>query len=92
MELLLRFILSHQDLHSLIVGSTQLAHVQANVAAAQKGPLPTDVYDALRPPQFEVGGLKPTAASVGGRAVTARFRGRARARARDRTSAPGSDR
>ncbi|MET8340868.1 aldo/keto reductase [Streptosporangium canum] len=48
MELLLRFILTHQDLHSLIVGSTQVAHVQANVAAAQKGPLPMDVYDALR--------------------------------------------
>ncbi|MGW0809117.1 aldo/keto reductase [Nonomuraea sp. NPDC002799] len=48
MELLLRFILSHQDLHSVIVGSTQAAHVRANVAAAQKGPLPTEVYDALR--------------------------------------------
>ncbi|MEU8110110.1 hypothetical protein AB0C18_41020 [Nonomuraea muscovyensis] len=48
MEFLLRFILSHQDLHSMIVGSAQVAHVQANVAAAQKGPLPTDVYDALR--------------------------------------------
>ncbi|MGW0595345.1 aldo/keto reductase [Streptosporangium sp. NPDC002607] len=48
MELLLRFILTHQDLHSLIVGSTQVTHVQANVAAAQKGPLPMDVYDALR--------------------------------------------
>ncbi|MFD1539834.1 aldo/keto reductase [Nonomuraea guangzhouensis] len=48
MELLLRFILSHQDLHSVIVGSTDAAHVRANAAAAQKGPLPTDVYDALR--------------------------------------------
>ncbi|MEU7855002.1 aldo/keto reductase [Nonomuraea sp. NPDC049141] len=48
MELLLRFILSHRDLHSLIVGSTDAAHMRANVAAAQKGPLPTDVYDALR--------------------------------------------
>ncbi|GAA3713483.1 aldo/keto reductase [Nonomuraea antimicrobica] len=48
MELLLRFILSHHDLHSLIVGSTQVENVRANVAAAQKGPLPTDVYDAVR--------------------------------------------
>lgn len=48
MELLLHFILSHRDLHSLIVGSTDAARVQANIAAAQKGPLPTDVYDALR--------------------------------------------
>ncbi|MGP4101148.1 aldo/keto reductase [Nonomuraea sp. KM90] len=48
MELLLRFILTHRDLHSVIVGSTRIAHVQANVAAAGKGPLPPDVYDALR--------------------------------------------
>ncbi|MEU4224150.1 aldo/keto reductase [Nonomuraea sp. NPDC026600] len=48
MELLLRFILGHRDLHSVIVGSTDAAHVQSNVAAAQKGPLPADVYDALR--------------------------------------------
>jgi aryl-alcohol dehydrogenase-like predicted oxidoreductase len=48
MELLLRFILSHQDLHSVIVGSTQVAHVRANAAAAQKGPLPADVYGAMR--------------------------------------------
>ncbi|MEV0616510.1 aldo/keto reductase [Nonomuraea sp. NPDC050404] len=47
MELLLRFILSHPDLHSVIVGSTQVAHVQANVTAAKKGPLPADVYNAL---------------------------------------------
>ncbi|MET7462149.1 aldo/keto reductase [Nonomuraea sp. NPDC005501] len=48
MELLLRFILSHRDLDSVIVGSAQVAHVRANVAAARKGPLPADVYDALR--------------------------------------------
>ncbi|SDL37930.1 aldo/keto reductase [Nonomuraea jiangxiensis] len=48
MELLLRFVLSHQDLHAVIVGSTQAAHVRANAAAAEKGPLPPDVYDALR--------------------------------------------
>ena len=46
MELLRRFILSHVD--SVIVGSTEVAHVRANVAAAEKGPLPPDVYDALR--------------------------------------------
>ncbi|MDR8412439.1 aldo/keto reductase [Nonomuraea sp. 3-1Str] len=48
MELLLRFILSHRDLDSVIVGSAQVAHVRANVAAARKGPLPAEVYDALR--------------------------------------------
>ncbi|MFI6790753.1 aldo/keto reductase [Nonomuraea sp. NPDC050383] len=48
MELLLRFILSHRDLDSVIVGSAQVAHVRANVAAARKGPLPADVYDELR--------------------------------------------
>ena len=48
MELLLRFILSRPDLHSVIVGSTRAEHVRANAAAAQKGPLSTDVYEALR--------------------------------------------
>ncbi|WP_327092576.1 hypothetical protein OIE66_18670 [Nonomuraea sp. NBC_01738] len=48
MELLLRFILTHPDLHAVIVGSTRPEHVLANVAAAGKGPLPPDVYEAMR--------------------------------------------
>jgi aryl-alcohol dehydrogenase-like predicted oxidoreductase len=48
MEFLLRFTLSHPDLHTMIVGSSQLAHVQANAAAASKGPLPAEQYQAAR--------------------------------------------
>ncbi len=43
-EFILRYTLSHPNLHTTIVGTADLAHLQANVAAAQKGPLPADVY------------------------------------------------
>ena len=43
-EFVLRFTLTHPDLHTTIVGTGKVAHLQANVAAAQKGPLPPDVY------------------------------------------------
>jgi aryl-alcohol dehydrogenase-like predicted oxidoreductase len=49
MEFLLRFTLSHPDLHTTIVGTANPVHLADNVAAARKGPLPADVYDeALR--------------------------------------------
>ncbi|MFI7107151.1 aldo/keto reductase [Nonomuraea sp. NPDC050227] len=47
-ELLLRFILGHPELHSVIVGSARPEHLRANVAAARKGPLPPDVEAAVR--------------------------------------------
>ena len=40
----LRFTLSHPDLHTTIVGTANLAHLQANVSFAEKGPLAPDVY------------------------------------------------
>ena len=43
-EFVLRFTLSHPDLHTTIVGTANPDHLQANVAAARKGPLPADVY------------------------------------------------
>ncbi|MGI9148615.1 MAG: aldo/keto reductase [Chloroflexota bacterium] len=43
-EFILRYTLSHPDLHTTIVGTADPAHLQANVAAALKGPLPADVY------------------------------------------------
>jgi aryl-alcohol dehydrogenase-like predicted oxidoreductase len=43
MEFLLRFALGHRDLHTTIVGTAKLAHLEANVAAAAKGPLPEDL-------------------------------------------------
>jgi aryl-alcohol dehydrogenase-like predicted oxidoreductase len=47
-EFILRYTLSHPDLHTTIVGTVDPAHLQANVAAAKKGPLPADVYAEAR--------------------------------------------
>jgi aryl-alcohol dehydrogenase-like predicted oxidoreductase len=44
MEFLLRFTLSHPGLSTTIVGTSSAAHLRANLAAAEKGPLPADVY------------------------------------------------
>ena len=40
----LRFTLAHPDIHTVIVGTTSPAHLQENVATAQRGPLPQDTY------------------------------------------------
>jgi aryl-alcohol dehydrogenase-like predicted oxidoreductase len=48
MEFMLRFTLSHPDLHTTIVGTANLDHLAANVAAARKGALPPDTYEAAR--------------------------------------------
>ncbi len=41
---LLRFLLSHPDIHTTIVGTLIPEHLQENIDIAAKGPLPTDVY------------------------------------------------
>lgn len=43
-QFLLRYTLSHPDLHTTIVGTANPAHLAANVEAAARGPLPPDVY------------------------------------------------
>ena len=43
-EFLLRFTLAHPGCHTTIVGTTKLEHLEANVAAAKKGPLPPELY------------------------------------------------
>jgi aryl-alcohol dehydrogenase-like predicted oxidoreductase len=43
-EFILRFTLSHPDLHTTIVGTVNPAHLESNLAAAHKGPLPADIY------------------------------------------------
>jgi aryl-alcohol dehydrogenase-like predicted oxidoreductase len=48
MEFMLRFTISHPDLHTTIVGTSNADHLAANIAAARKGPLPPDLYDAAR--------------------------------------------
>jgi aryl-alcohol dehydrogenase-like predicted oxidoreductase len=47
-EFTLRFTLSHPDLSSTIVGTANLDHLRSNVAIAEKGPLPADLYDAAK--------------------------------------------
>jgi aryl-alcohol dehydrogenase-like predicted oxidoreductase len=44
MELLLRFTISHPDMDTTIVGTKNRDHLAANIAAAERGPLPADVY------------------------------------------------
>lgn len=41
---ILRFTLSHPDVHTTIVGTLNPAHLASNVAAAARGPLSSDVY------------------------------------------------
>ena len=49
MEFLLRFTISHPDLDTTIVGTLSPGHLQDNVEALLKGPLPADVYqEAMR--------------------------------------------
>ena len=47
-EFTLRFTLSHPDLSSTIVGTANIDHLRSNVAIAEKGPLPADVYEAAK--------------------------------------------
>ena len=47
-EFVLRFTLSHAACHTTIVGTTELAHLQANVDAAKAGPLPSEVYQEAK--------------------------------------------
>jgi aryl-alcohol dehydrogenase-like predicted oxidoreductase len=47
-ELALRFILSNKDVGTVIPGMRQLAHVQANLSASDKGPLPQELLGTLR--------------------------------------------
>ena len=44
-EFVLRFTLSHPALSSTIVGTSSIDHLRANVAIAEKGPLPADLYE-----------------------------------------------
>jgi len=44
-EFVLRFTLSHPGLSSTIVGTSKLDHLRSNVALAEKGPLPSDLYE-----------------------------------------------
>jgi aryl-alcohol dehydrogenase-like predicted oxidoreductase len=48
MTFMLRFTLSHPALHTTIVGTANPRHLQENLAAVARGPLPHDLYEAAR--------------------------------------------
>ncbi|HMC42038.1 MAG TPA: aldo/keto reductase [Acidimicrobiales bacterium] len=48
MEFMLRFTISHPDMHTTIVGTAKPAHLADNLAAATKGPLPGEVYEEAK--------------------------------------------
>jgi aryl-alcohol dehydrogenase-like predicted oxidoreductase len=48
MTFVLRFTLSHPDLHTTIVGTSNAGHFHANLVAAEQGPLPDDLYDRAK--------------------------------------------
>jgi len=48
LEFVLRFTISHPALSSTIVGTSSPGHLRANLAIAEKGPLPPDLYDRAR--------------------------------------------
>ena len=43
-QFLLRFTLTHPDIHTVIVGTANADHLEANLDAAARGSLPDDVY------------------------------------------------
>jgi aryl-alcohol dehydrogenase-like predicted oxidoreductase len=47
-EFVLRFTLSHPDLSSTIVGTSNPGHLRSNVAMAEKGPLPPELYQEAK--------------------------------------------
>ena len=48
MEFMLRFTLSHENVHTVIVGTRNPRHLEDNLRAARAGPLPADVYAHAR--------------------------------------------
>jgi aryl-alcohol dehydrogenase-like predicted oxidoreductase len=57
LEFVLRFTLSHPGLSSTIVGTSNLEHLRSNVAVAEKGPLPPDLYEQAKTRLSGVGPL-----------------------------------
>ena len=48
MEFVLRFTLSHPGLTTTIVGTSSPVHLAGNIAIAEKGPLPADLYEEAK--------------------------------------------
>ena len=60
-EFVLRFTFSHPDMDTTIVGTVNPAHLEANLAALRKGPLPPDLYAEAKG-RLAAAGLAPQAA------------------------------
>ena len=65
MEFVLRFTFSHPDLHTTIVGTINPAHLQDNLNALEKGPLPADVYEEAKRRLAEAGSLPAPPPMIG---------------------------
>ena len=52
-EMALRFILNNQSVSTIIPGMRKLAHVEANIATSDAGPLPQALHDQLRPHRWD---------------------------------------
>jgi aryl-alcohol dehydrogenase-like predicted oxidoreductase len=48
MEFVIRFTLSHPGLSTTIIGTSSLDHLASNLAIAEKGPLPPDLYEKAK--------------------------------------------
>ncbi len=48
MEFVLRFTLSHPGLSTTIVGTSSPVHLAGNIAVAERGPLPADLYEEAK--------------------------------------------
>ena len=48
MEFVIRFTLSHPGLSSTIIGTSRIEHFASNLAIAQKGPLPPELYERAK--------------------------------------------
>ncbi len=48
MAFMLRFTLSHPGLHTTIVGTRSPEHLKENIDAAERGPLPADIYEEAK--------------------------------------------
>ena len=58
MTFILRFTFSHPDMDTNIVGTINPAHLQDNINALLKGPLPPDVYTEAKR-RLDAVGLMP---------------------------------
>jgi len=58
MEFILRYTLSHPHCHTTIVGTLIPEHLEQNLAAAAKGPLPAEVYEEAKR-RLAIEGNKP---------------------------------